>query len=314
MKQQTYPLLWQDEDLPSPTQDLETLTADLERFGYCIIERALEESSLRAVQNRLIEQASVERKMHSMKNPANTDPVNQWVGMLLNKGDIFFELIEHDIYGALVEHLLGPDYQISCVDAQIQHPGAGTMPLHTDQWWMPQPVLPGEGNPKLSAMTRGKGTCLNPAPANRPIAPAAAVNAMWMITDFTEATGATRIVPMSHLSGQEPDASVPHKVPTIPAAGPAGTAIVFDARLWHGAAPNTSNQSRFGVTTVACGPQFRALENYSRGLRREVMERNSSERVQRLGFATWSSYGHTGDPSAQISAGRSDVTGELYSS
>ena len=52
MKQQTYPLLWQDEDLPSPTQDLETLTADLERFGYCIIERALEESSLRAVQNR----------------------------------------------------------------------------------------------------------------------------------------------------------------------------------------------------------------------------------------------------------------------
>ncbi len=312
MKRQTYPLRWQDEDLPCPTQQLETLSADLERFGYCIVERALEANSLRAVQDRLVEQASVERKMHSMKNPANTDPVNQWVGMLLNKGDIFFELIEQEIYCALVEHLIGPDYQISCVDAQIQHPGAGTMPLHTDQWWMPQPVLPGEGNPKLSAMTRGTGTCLNPAPAGRPIAPAAAVNAMWMITDFTEETGATRIVPMSHLSGQEPDASVPHRVPTVPAAGPAGTAIVFDARLWHGAAPNTSNQSRFGVTTVACGPQFRALENYSRGLRPDVFARNSSERVERLGFATWSSYGHTGDPEAQISAGSSDVTGELY--
>ncbi|MCP5084880.1 MAG: phytanoyl-CoA dioxygenase family protein [Alphaproteobacteria bacterium] len=313
MKHNSYPLRWQDEDLPGPTQHLETLCADLERFGYCIVERALEENSLRAVQDRLVEQASVERKMHSMKNPANTDPVNQWVGMLLNKGDIFFELIEHEIYCALVEHLIGPDYQISCVDAQIQHPGAGTMPLHTDQWWMPQPVLPGERNPKLSAMTRGAGTCLNPAPADRPIAPAAVVNAMWMITDFSEETGATRIVPMSHLSGQEPDASVPHKVPTVPAAGPAGTAIVFDARLWHGAAPNTSNQSRFGVTTVACGPQFRALENYSRGLRPDVFARNSSERVQRLGFATWSSYGHTGDPEAQISAGSSDVTGELYS-
>lgn len=314
MTRQTSASLWQDQDLPRPTQVLETLKADLERFGYCIVERALEGESLRASQDRIAEQAAVERKMHSMKNPANTDPVNQWVGMLLNKGDIFFELIEHEIYGALVEHLIGPDYQISCVDAQIQHPGAGTMPLHTDQWWMPQPVMPGEDNPKLAAMARGQGTCLNPAPADRPIAPAAAVNAMWMITDFAEETGATRIVPMSHLSGQEPDASVPHRIPTVPAVGPAGTAIVFDARLWHGAAPNTSSQPRFGITTVACGPQFRALENYSRGLRPEVFARSAPERVQRLGLATWSSYGHTGDPDAQVSADSSEATGELHAS
>ncbi|NNF79759.1 MAG: phytanoyl-CoA dioxygenase family protein [Rhizobiales bacterium] len=302
---------WQNEALPSPSQNIETLKADLERFGYCMVENALPPKTLEAIQERLFEQAAAEREIHALKNPANTDPINQWVGMLLNKGDIFFELIEHPAYSALVEHLIGPGYQISCVDAQIQHPGAGTMPLHTDQWWMPQPVMPGAGNPKLSAIVRGKGTCLDPAPADHPIAPAAAVNAMWMITDFTEQTGATRIVPMSHLSGQEPDASVPHKVPTIPAVGPAGTAMVFDARLWHGAAPNTSDQSRFGVTTVACGPQFRALENYSRGLRQDVFQRNSAERIGRLGFATWSSYGHTGDPEAQISAGRAEATGEL---
>lgn len=304
--------LWQDEELPSPSRKPETLKADLERFGYCLVENALPPSTLKAIQDRLFEQASAERKMHALKNPANTDPINQWVGMLLNKGDVFFNLIEHEIYCVLVEHLIGPAYQISCVDAQIQHPGAGTMPLHTDQWWMPQPVLPGESNPHLSAITRGKGTCLDPSPADRPIAPAAAVNAMWMITEFSEETGATRIVPMSHLSGREPDASVPHKVPTVPAVGPAGTAIVFDARLWHGAAPNTSNQSRFGITTVACGPQFRALENYSRGLREDVFQRSSAERIQRLGFATWSSYGHTGDPDAQISAAGAEATGELH--
>ncbi len=311
MTQQPPPSSWQHNELPRATQDLETLKADLERFGYCIVERALEADTLRAVQERIIEQASAEREMHNMKNPANTDPVNQWVGMLLNKGDVFFKLIEHEIYCALVEHVIGPDYQISCVDAQIQHPGAGAMPLHTDQWWMPQPVMPGERNPKLATVTRGQGTCLDPAPAARPIAPAAAVNAMWMITDFTEETGATRVVPGSHLSGEEPDASVPHKVPSVPAAGPAGTAIVFDARLWHGAAPNTSNHSRFGITTVACGPQFRALENYSRGLRPEVYDRNGPERLQKLGLATWSSYGHTGDPDAQVSADGTKTLGEL---
>ena len=312
MTQQPCALGWQDEELPRPTQDLDTLKADLVRFGYCIVERALEADSLRAVHDRIVEQAAVEREMHNMKNPANTDPVNQWVGMLLNKGDVFFELIEHEIYCTLVEHLIGPDYQISCVDAQIQHAGAGAMPLHTDQWWMPQPVMPGEGNPRLATVTRGKGTCLDPTPANHPIAPAAAVNAMWMITEFSEQTGATRIVPMSHLSGQQPDASVPHKVPTVPAAGPAGTAFVFDARLWHGAAQNTSTQSLFGITTEACGPQFRALENYSRGLRPEVFARSTPERVQKLGLTPWSSYGHTGNPDEQISAVGEQSLGELY--
>ncbi len=305
---------WQDETLPAPTRDIEAMKTCLERFGYCLVDRALEGDKLKSVQARLFEQAAVERTQHSMKNPANTDPVNQWVGMLLNKGDVFFELIEHEFYNALVEHVIGPDYLISCVSAQIQHPGTGTMPLHTDQWWMPQPVSPGESNPKLSSMTRAEGTCLDPSPSTRPIAPAAAINAMWMITDFTEQNGATRIVPKSHLSGQEPDASVPHKIPTVPATGPAGTAFVFDARLWHGASPNTTDDSRFGITTVGCGPQFRQLENYSRGLRTDVFARCSPGRLRRLGFAAWSSYGHTGDPEAQITADGAEVCGELHMS
>ncbi len=305
---------WHDESLPTPTRDMEILKADLERFGYCLIDRALDDETLKSVQQRLFEQATVERRQHSMKNPANTDPVNQWVGMLLNKGDIFFELIEHDIYCSLVEHLIGPDYMISCVDSQIQHTGAGTMPLHTDQWWMPQPEIPGGRRACVSTRIRGDGSCLDPTPADHPIAPVVAVNAMWMVTDFTEQTGATRIVPMSHLSGAQPDTSVPHKIPTVPAIGPAGTAFVFDARLWHGAAPNTSNDARFGITTVACGPQFRALENYSRGLRPEVLARVSPQRLRRLGFATWSSYGHTGDPDAQFTADGPNAPGELFAS
>ena len=303
---------WHGETLPTPTRNMEILRTDLERFGYCMIDRALDSDTLESVRKRLFEQACVERQQHAMKNPANTDPVNQWVGMLLNKGDIFFELIEHDLYSALVDHLIGPDYVISCVDSQIQHPGAGTMPLHTDQWWMPQPETPGQKSTSVSTRARSDGNCLDPSPADHPIAPVVAVNAMWMITDFTEQTGATRIVPMSHLSGEQPDTSVPHKIPTVPATGPAGTAFVFDARLWHAAAPNTGNAARFGITTVACGPQFRALENYSRGLRPEVLARISRQRLQKLGFATWSSYGHTGDPDAQFTADGSEASGELF--
>ena len=307
--------------LPQPSKDLEVLRKDLDGFGYCLLAEALDPALLGQVQERLFTQAAAERNLHGMKNPANTDPVNQWVGMLLNKGDVFFNLIEHKLFCELAEHLIGPDYLVTCVDSQIQHPGAGYMPLHTDQWWMPQPVVPGTdvareaARPSMarpSMVRRGEGTCLDPSPAKHPIAPAVAINAMWMITDFTETNGATRIVPGSHLTGQQPDASLPHKIPTVPATGPAGTAFVFDARLWHGAAPNSTEQSRFGITTEFVCPQFRPLENYARGLRPEVFARCSVDRLRRLGFSAWSSYGHTGDPDAAVTAQGADTLGALY--
>lgn len=304
-------LPWDPDTLPRATRDPERLKADIEDWGYCIIEQALEGEALERVQDRLIEQAAAERRLHNRKNPANTDPVNQWVGMLLNKGEPFLELVEHELAMSLVEHLIGPDYLVSCVDAQIQHPGAGAMPLHTDQWWMPAPERPGERGARPADRRRGDGNALDPTPFPGPIAPVACANVMWMVTDFTEEGGATRLVPGSHRSGRQPDKSVPHRVPTVPATGPAGTAFAFDARLWHGAAPNRTERSRYGITTVGCGPQFRPLENYTRGLRPEVFERLSPAMLRRLGFAAWSSYGHTGDPEAEVAAAGSETLGEL---
>jgi hypothetical protein len=71
-------------------------------------------------------------------------------------------------------HLLGPDYLISCVDAQIQHPGSGTMPLHTDQWWMPAPHHPGKPAPRPADARRNSGSAVDPSPADHAIAPIAA--------------------------------------------------------------------------------------------------------------------------------------------
>jgi ectoine hydroxylase-related dioxygenase (phytanoyl-CoA dioxygenase family) len=183
--------------LPRPTRDPQRLKADLAAYGYCLIDRALDSETLAAVQDRLFRQAAAERKLHNRKNPANTDPVSQWVGMLLNKGEIFLELVREPLCMSLIEHLLGRDYLISCVDAQVQHPGSGMMPLHTDQWWMPQPQAPGRPAPRPADARRNTGSAVDPSPADHPIAPIAAANVMWMITDFTEENGATRIVPGS---------------------------------------------------------------------------------------------------------------------
>jgi hypothetical protein len=157
--------LWNAAELPKPSRDGSVLKHDVETYGYCIIDRALTGATLQAIQDRILDQARAERRFHNLKNPANLDPVNQWVGMLLNKGEVFFRLIEHPLCMSIIEYLVGRDYIISCVDSQIQHPGAGIMPLHTDQWWMPGPQRPGTQADRPAEARRNVGTSLDPTPS-----------------------------------------------------------------------------------------------------------------------------------------------------
>ena len=81
-------------------------------------------------------------------------------------------------------------------------------------------------------------------------------NSIWLLTDFTEENGATRVVPGSHLSGKHPedameDATAPHPREII-ILGSAGTVVVFNSHLWHGATLNSSPYDRPGVTSFWC--------------------------------------------------------------
>ena len=66
-----------DRPLPQPTSDAQVMREDLDFFGYCLVENAIKSDELHCLQDRLIEQAEMERKVHNHKNPSNMDPVNQ---------------------------------------------------------------------------------------------------------------------------------------------------------------------------------------------------------------------------------------------
>jgi ectoine hydroxylase-related dioxygenase (phytanoyl-CoA dioxygenase family) len=73
-------------------------------------------------------------------------------------------------------------------------------------------------------------------------------NSIWMLDDFTEDNGATRIVPGSHRWGRLPqddmsDPRDPHP-DEILVLGEAGTAVVFNSHLWHGGTQNRTNRPR----------------------------------------------------------------------
>lgn len=298
--------------LPRATNDASHLRSDLQTFGYCLVENALDEGPLSAIAERIEDQARAEWQRNiEYENPAHVDPGNQWVNMLLNKGDVFQRLVLHTRTCALVEHLLGTDYLLSACDAQVKHAGADAMPLHSDQWWMPLPVAPDAEFQRASTIERNHGSETTVSAARGPINPPVVAVVMWMISAFSHDNGGTRVVPRSHLAGAEPHPSVPHPVDTVTAVGRAGTALVFDGRTWHGAGANRTDKTRYAITCGYSAPQFRTLENYTRAMRPEVFETASPELLKRLGFKSWGIYGHAGNPSDDCIVDGSTALGVL---
>lgn len=74
--------------------------------------------------------------------------------------------------------------------------------------------------------------------------PELVVNVMWTFDEFTEANGATRIVPRSHRNAM---AQAGRDTPTIAATMPAGSALVYLGSIWHGGGANTTRHARLGV-------------------------------------------------------------------
>jgi len=130
----------------------------------------------------------------------------------------FDDLAVHPLLLAALDHALGEHYQFSAPVALRIGPGEAAQVLHRDEGVYPLP---------------------------RPHPPVV-VNSMWALCDFTEANGATRLVPGSH---QWP----PHRQPepdereVVRATMPAGSVLIYLGGLWHGGGANTSDRPRPGL-------------------------------------------------------------------
>ncbi len=299
--------------LPAPTRDLARLTADMDAFGYCLVAEALPPGKVAAVRARLEAQAAAERAQghRRLSQVQDSAGANQWVNILLNKGRVFQDLLFDPLIDGVVEHLLGPGSLLSDISAHITRPGNTLLGLHIDQWWLPPPVMPGERHTRPGAVTRENVRTGPPEASKTPINPPAVVNAMWMMSDFTEANGATRIVPGSHLSGTQPDPSVPHPIPTVAVTGVAGTCAIWEGRTWHSAGANGSDEERYGLITYYGGPQYRSLQNHALGTRPEVLEDASPELLALLGFKIWNEYGKTGKVDSDYAHPGAELIGAL---
>jgi len=73
------------------------------------------------------------------------------------------------------------------------------------------------------------------------------VNAIWMATPFTQANGATRVMPRSHLLRRVPDATRESLSGEFYLCGNPGDVAIVPNMTWHAASPNRTDTDRIGV-------------------------------------------------------------------
>jgi ectoine hydroxylase-related dioxygenase (phytanoyl-CoA dioxygenase family) len=129
-------------------------------------------------------------------------------------------------------------------------------------------ILPGE---KAQVLHRDDGLFPVPKPH-----PPLVVNTMWAITDFTDANGATRVVPGSHTVEE-----LPKGTKTIGAEMSKGSVLCWLGSLWHGGGANSTGEPRLGIAINYTPSWLRQQENQYLAIPRDDVV-GMSETLQRL--------------------------------
>jgi ectoine hydroxylase-related dioxygenase (phytanoyl-CoA dioxygenase family) len=251
-------------DLPKLTEDIEQVQRDLDTWGYGFVKNALTPEEVGVLKKRLMDQAQGEADAGIGFFDGGENKPNQRVWCLPNKGKEFIDLLEHNkTIDAVVPDFLGNEAILFSYTANIARPGNTPMHMHTDQITIQPPIR----------------------------SVAVGMNLMYFLEDITAENGGTLVMPGSHKGNWAPDDPY-DPVDTIAAAGPAGTCMVFESRLWHATGPNRIPGSERPVILVFfTRPWMRQQENYSLSIKDDVLETCSDKVKGYFGFRTTGSIG-----------------------
>ena len=224
--------------------------------GYAILERAASPALVAELA------AAIDRRMGELAVPFGA---NDFLGTrtrrlfnLLARDPLFAQVPVHEAVLPVVERVLDPECLLSSLTAIEMSPGETEQPLHADDGSIPL------------AKPHAPITC----------------TAIWALTDFTEANGATRLVPGSHRADHSPRRDE-RDAPSVSGAMPAGSVLVYHGSLWHGGGPNRTGARRLALIVNYCAGWLRQEECQLLALPREQVATFPPRLQALVGYGTY---------------------------
>ena len=192
----------------------------LDRDGYANLGPLLNEDQLQSMRDRY--DAAIAEEGASAAEKKGIGRVMDTVVKPMNRDGLLDPVFMHRKLLAAVRHVLGVHIKYIGSNYHCAMPGYGHQSIHADFVWGVK------GEPQV-------------------------VNAVWLIDEFTEQNGATRIVPGSHRLGIHPSGDLVNGAPRdldapvegeVKVTGSAGSCFVYNAHLWHGGTQNCTNKLR----------------------------------------------------------------------
>jgi len=230
------------------TATADEVVAAMDRDGYCVVEHLLppeQVASIKADLDRILDDVPYGRndfEGYQTKRLYN----------IFAKTRVLDDVALHPLLLGVLDQVLR-HYQLSAPVGIRIGPGNPAQVIHTDDAIYPLPWPHDE----------------------------VVMNSMWAIDDFTEANGATRVVPRSQ---RRASAAHPDDMTTIALEMPAGSVVFYPGTLLHGGGANTTDRPRLGVILEYAAAWIRPQENHVLGVPKSVVRQLPERLAELIGY------------------------------
>lgn len=250
---------------------LQNYISELELNGYTIIPprkvastqffNKIRKTVLRICEERTGKKFSLNKNGEKGKYKAQPQTDSQFLLYYLLMADPVFEKwLMNPTLNAMMNYLMKGTQQLSSMTSFVKWQGGGygeTLGLHSDT----PPSTP-EGLIPNSWFDVSNST--------------------YCLTDYTLKDGAMAMVPGSHRLYRQPKPGEGADK-AVPVEAKAGSLIIFNGGIWHGAFPKQTEGLRLNLTCYFCHRKLKTQEAYQWKVTQEMLDRNPPEFAKLVG-------------------------------
>jgi len=239
--------------LPSDTSS-EKAHEVLKRDGCVVIDHLMPPETVAAIRQEMAPWLEAAPTGHDEFDGFQTRRAGMLVGRSPSSHDV---ILDPTIIGTADKALAhATNYQLHCTQVISVGPGSQPQPIHRDQWAFDMfPFPPGFDS---------------------------TFSTMWALTDFTDANGATRVIPGSHKGEDMKQFAVED---SLPAEMSAGSVLLYTGSLYHGAGQNNTDHDRVGLIVHYSLAWLRQEENQYLSCPAEVLDVLPEKMLRLMGYA-----------------------------